>query len=644
MTEGGSSVTLAPAEPTAPPQPPAEHRARRIKPRRPDGRARRRQFLLSALAIGSVVGAFLAATQIEALSEPLLTFLRTGKVVLELVIVLYLGLVVFGLLVLMKERRLRREVGERWRAEERRRLAEERYRQIVEDAFEGMFQTTVEGGFVSANPACAAVFGYSSPAELMTDVANVRDLYVDPFRRDELLRLLARDGSLHGGEAQVLTRDGGVRWISIHARALRDESGALTGLDGTLADITERKRGEAEIKALLRQQRAIAGLLQAALVGGDLQSLMDQTVEVLARTLEVDIAGIHEISQQGDELVLQAGTGWRGASVGEMRAEMSMSSVAGFTILSNEPVVFEDLEADTRFSKAALLREGGVVSGLTVTIHGPDRPFGVLGAYSSVRRQFSQQDVNFLRVLAGLMADMIQRKKAEEDLLRTLSVLEKTDEQRRNLLSRLVGAQEEERQRIAADIHDDSIQVMVALGLRLQILQEELEGSEHISFLAQLEDTLQRTIARLRYLIFELRPPALDREGLGPALRAYLEQTMASLDIAHRVENHLVVEPPLETRVIIYRIAQEVLANVRKHAEAKKVDVLLEDADNGVIVTIRDDGVGFSPQKLLDSLPGHLGLVAMRERAEMAGGWLKLRSVPGTGTTVEFWIPAQARA
>jgi signal transduction histidine kinase len=94
--------------------------------------------------------------------------------------------------------------------------------------------------------------------------------------------------------------------------------------------------------------------------------------------------------------------------------------------------------------------------------------------------------------------------------------------------------------------------------------------------------------------------------------------------------------------VLLYRVAQEAITNIRKHAHARRVDVLLTDQDGGFLVRIADDGVGFAAPDTLQSARGHLGVSAMRERVEMAGGWCQLRSLPGDGTTVEFWVPGVA--
>src|SRR5439155_24319577 len=133
--------------------------------------------------------------------------------------------------------------------------------------------------------------------------------------------------------------------------------------------------------------------------------------------------------------------------------------------------------------------------------------------------------------------------------------------------------------------------------------------------------------------------PALDREGLSVALRQFLEQMHQDHGITYRLRDELTEEPTPEARVILYRIAQEAMANVRRHARATTVHVTLSRREDGTLVAVRDDGRGFDVEDGGGSPQGHLGVTAMRERAQLAGGWCRLRSEPGRGTTVEFWSP-----
>jgi PAS domain S-box-containing protein len=211
--------------------------------------------------------------------------------------------------------------------------------------------------------------------------------------------------------------------------------------------------------------------------------------------------------------------------------------------------------------------------------------------------------------------------------------------ERRLMTSHIVRAGEAERQRVAADIHDDSIQAITAAGMRLQLLRRSLSDPEQLKLLGELEKTIQLSIDRLRHLLFDLRPPALDREGLAEALRMYLEEIERDSPTKYELEDGLLSQPSEDVRVVLYRIAKEALANVRKHAEARSVRVKLADRDLGYRIQITDDGAGFVTEGS-ESAPGHLGLATMRERAELMGGWLQINSEPGDGTSVEFWVPA----
>src|SRR5215204_936106 len=148
------------------------------------------------------------------------------------------------------------DITERREAEEERRRAEEKYRSIFENAVEGIFQTTVEGQFVTANPAMARMLGYESSEELLGAISSIGDqLYVEPERRREFTRLAVRDGFVSGFEAQFRHKDGIPVWISANARAVYDDEGDVVGYEGTVEDITERKRAEEALREIREAER-----------------------------------------------------------------------------------------------------------------------------------------------------------------------------------------------------------------------------------------------------------------------------------------------------------------------------------------------------------------------------------------------------
>ena len=226
-----------------------------------------------------------------------------------------------------------------------------------------------------------------------------------------------------------------------------------------------------------------------------------------------------------------------------------------------------------------------------------------------------------------------------EDVRERLETARQTPDTRRRLLADIVHAQEEERRRLAGDIHDDAVQAMTAVLLRIGLLGSRLDKPDQVGLVEELEESIRDTIGRLRRLIAGLSPPELDRAGLAPAVRSALDQLKLEFKIDYSLENLLIQEPGREARTIAYRIVQEALANTRKHSSASRVDVVLETQEHGLCTTVTDDGVGFDVEATLAVVrPGHLGLKAMRERAELAEGWLQIESHPGQ-TMVKFWIP-----
>lgn len=235
-------------------------------------------------------------------------------------------------------------------------------------------------------------------------------------------------------------------------------------------------------------------------------------------------------------------------------------------------------------------------------------------------------DTGVLRGFGKVTRDMSERRAAQQALI-----------ERRRLFDHLVQAQETERRRIAWDVHDDSIQAMVAVGMRLQLLAERLP-EEHAAELARLDTSVREAVSRLRNLTFRLHPPGIDRHGLVEALSNHLDDVVGPWDLAYSFEHRLDREPAPETAVTIFRIVQEALLNVRKHARGSTVALRTESVDRGILTRVVDDGIG----EPMSSNAGreHFGITEMRERAETAGGWWSMRSEPGTGTTVEFWVPS----
>lgn len=297
-----------------------------------------------------------------------------------------------------------------------------------------------------------------------------------------------------------------------------------------------------------------------------------------------------------------------------------------------------DLYLDQEQRRALLrtLRERGSAHEFEAVLRSRDGTPVVLSMVITAIRDESGRVVG----MDGGAIDITEGRKAKEDLDRTIEVLRATDEHRRRLLGHVVVAQEQERKRIADDIHDDSIQAITAVGMRLHLLKDRLSAPEDVAALERLQEIVSLSISRLRNLLFQLVPPGLDHLGLEMVLRDHLEAMSAVAGFAFELRAEYDEEPSPATKVILFRLAQEALVNVEKHSQARTVRVEVQGEIGGFSIRIVDDGVGFVVGP--DATPhGHLGLAAMEQRAEMAGGTLRVTSSPGAGTVVECFIPAE---
>src|SRR5258706_239749 len=187
--------------------------------------------------------------------------------------------------------------------------AEAKYRALVENAVEGMFRTTPDGRFLMANRALAGMLGYETVDQLLAERPNVeRGHYVRPEERARFKRLLDVQGLVKGFEYEAYRRDGTTIWLRDHVRAVPDASGAIQYYEGTVEDVTARRRSEDLLDLRARQQAAVARLGEVAVQGGDLATLLDRVVSLVVDTLGVDCAQVLELCGAGD-LVIRAAKG-----------------------------------------------------------------------------------------------------------------------------------------------------------------------------------------------------------------------------------------------------------------------------------------------------------------------------------------------
>ena len=387
-----------------------------------------------------------------------------------------------------------------------------------------------------------------------------------------------------------------------------------------------RRRPRGELEAVLRVSESATRSLEVN------RALGDALQECLAVT-GLDAGAVFLFDEESDDLVLAAR---RGEPAGLLVDRLpAPGSVLGDVAVTAEPRLIRDVTKHPSFRFQRELEEAGVsaLSAVAAPLIWEDEVIGVVALGSLGTRELDRHDLSFLVAVSRPIAVAVGNA-------RLFAGLQRSNAERRELVAALVNAQEAERQRVAEDIHDDTIQVMASVSMRLSTMRYlNRADPDSLAGIEEAARATQNAMERLRNLMFELHPPALDLDGVGAAVREYVKKIFGRDDPVVRVEDRLWTPLPPAIRITMYRIAIEALANVRKHARASRVDVTLGERGGRAFVRIEDDGVGLPSGSVGESPPGHLGVTTMRERARLAGGSCSIESGPNGGTTVQCWLP-----
>jgi two-component system, NarL family, sensor kinase len=299
---------------------------------------------------------------------------------------------------------------------------------------------------------------------------------------------------------------------------------------------------------------------------------------------------------------------------------------------------------EVRIRACARLQGAGFVPGrhIVLPIEARGENFGVMNLLCCSGRELSPDDLDLLQAISAQLSEVVANawlrlKLAEKEMARQA------------LLESLVEAQEEERGRLARELHDGAGQMLTNLLVRLKMLEKHTDAPEMHKGLSDVQDAVAETIEQVRELSYRLRPAALEEFGLAVALETLVDEMTveAGLD-AHCYLNLDEARLAPGVDVTLYRIAQEALTNVVRHAAACCVTVTLRQENGHVLLRIEDDGQGFTPYPAVSSGNGgeaqrrrSLGLISMQERTAIVGGTFDVFTAPGEGTVVEVWVPAQ---
>jgi signal transduction histidine kinase len=374
-----------------------------------------------------------------------------------------------------------------------------------------------------------------------------------------------------------------------------------------------------------RQQAAISALGLTAIRERNTVALFNEAASLAATTLGTDRSIVWQVSAEQNELILRARFGWK--ELPEVTIVRILDgSAARHSLNNDQAVIITDIAGDNRFTSSWVLRDYRVATMISAVIRGQRQPWGVLSVHSLSRRSFNEDDVQFLQSMANVLALAIERDEQEASVRAARERLE-------SLSRRLLTVQEEERRRVAIELHDELGQVLTAVKIGLE--SNPVQLSESI-------ESVDRAMQTVRDLALELRPAMLDDLGLPSALRWYADRFARQTHLKIHIAIQELRELDAGVATAAFRVAQEALTNVARHAAAKNVWLQLCRESSQLELVVRDDGSGFDVDAAHERAVrgGSLGLLGMEERVSLAGGSLAIISTAETGTEVRARFPS----
>lgn len=408
------------------------------------------------------------------------------------------------------------------------------------------------------------------------------------------------------------------------ARFLADQ--AAVGIENIR--YCERERDKA------REYGVLAEIATTGTQSRNENSLLQLAVEKTTSLMGADAATVLLIKPETWEPTLSASKGpplFRGGRA------LSPQSLEGAIVLSQKPWSIPDVQHEKKLGQwdRIRLRKEGWVSYLGVPLIHKGETRGILSVATREPRTFSAKDVGLMNSIAHQLALTIEN-------IHLYDLNKQHQENLRQLSLKVLSTQEEERKRISRELHDAMGQGLLALKLHLEMLAEQIppEMTGQREEIAEAHTIAVQTIEEIRRLVADLRPLKLDDLGLVPTLRGFIKDFSKKLKIDVELKKvKLLRRLPSDMETVLYRIIQEALTNVAKHAKATGVSISLERVDDGVRVKVSDNGVGFSTATVSKRRARRFGLTGIQERVDLMGGSFRIISGKGRGTELRVELP-----
>jgi len=496
----------------------------------------------------------------------------------------------------------------------------ERYRAVVEQAAESIFMADPETwSILDSNAAFRGLLGYTGEELGMMTLYDF--VAHDPGSIEGNALRLREQGRLYIGQRQYRRKDGSLVDVEVNVSVIRYGGKHMWSV--VSHDVTARRRAEARLQITLDN---LLALYEAGRILGsslEREEIASQLLEISRRVSSLTVAVLSSKDERG-RLGVWRTTGARGVLDVVLGEPVSLAARNAVLKTGRHQVI----EVPVMPSE---LSEEEVLTGLVMPLRVRERTVGVLEVYGS--RDLAQT-VEILTSIASQAASALENARLYEDLA-------EREKELQHLVGKVTAAQEEERRRVAYEIHDTLTQLSVAAYRRLEVFAEDHESGRDRVELEKITDLVRRSVGESRRVIADLRPTTLDDFGLGTAVGMLVEAMREEGYVADYEETLNGERLPVAMETALYRVAQEALNNTRKHARTDRVRVVLDRGSGSVRLEVRDWGRGFEPGGSVRSGgPGErVGMSSMRERVSLLGGSFEVHSQPGVGTSVAASVP-----
>lgn len=429
-------------------------------------------------------------------------------------------------------------------------------------------------------------------------------------------------------------------WLEGHRRELGRREQAFQTLEVAKHEIQQY------VQAVENNEKALSTINAVCLVASqslDLKKVLDTTVERVRDAMDLDVALAFLLNEDSQELELIA---YRGVSVDFIQGLKGLKVGEGFNgtvVQTGQPLLVSDISSDPRLTRDVVKHEG-ILTQLVVPLKAKEKVVGTLSVAGHYPRVFKEEEIDLLTTIGRQVGVAIENSRLYEQERRHAEEQKELQEILRYYLRQVTRAQEEERQRIAQELHDDTIQDLVLLLHNIDRFSSTTDflPPQEILFLEELRQRIHVISDEVRRFTQDLRPSVLDDLGLLPALEWLAQDVSKHFEIIVNFSStgqERRFDP--ETRLTLFRIVQEALRNVWKHSGATEAQIKVEFTDKKTTFTVVDNGKGFElPERVEDlAQAGKLGLVGMQERAQLISALLRVQSQPGKGTTVTIELP-----